>query len=176
MQVPLQLDLLKCTDPAHLQLLNQNFRRTDRSPKPGSDGAAIKQAWHMDSAFLPRHYTTTPRENYYITLLALSPVREGVAPFCMVPGSLKAALAAGAELPPAEQEAIDGYDCRALLPNRFREMAVQALVDADPEGRQVTMDEGDCLILVRSQTTDPSPLVTFRTSDASLCSVARRTR
>ena len=48
--------------------------RTDRSPESGPD-AGTKQAWHMDSAFLPRHYTTTPRQNYYISVLALSPVR-----------------------------------------------------------------------------------------------------
>ena len=32
----------------------------------------------MDSGFLPAHYETTPRQNYYISLLALSEVREGV--------------------------------------------------------------------------------------------------
>ena len=48
----------------------------------------------MDSGFLPAHYETTPRQNYYISLLALSEVREGVAPFMMVPGSLQAARAA----------------------------------------------------------------------------------
>jgi hypothetical protein len=46
--------------------------------------------FHMDSAFLPQHYETTPRQNYYITILALTPVVSGGGAFCYAPGSLAA--------------------------------------------------------------------------------------
>ena len=35
----------------------------------------------MDQAFLPRHYATTPRSVYYHSMLALSDVVSGGAPF-----------------------------------------------------------------------------------------------
>ena len=43
--VDLHLDLLRCSDATNLKLLNQNFRRTDRSPPPGAAGAGVKQGW-----------------------------------------------------------------------------------------------------------------------------------
>ena len=94
-QVPLHLDLLRCRHE-QLNLLVQNFRRTDRSPPPGSPGAATAQAFHQDSAFLGRHYDSTPVQSYYITMLALSPVRHGVAPFLVVDDSLRVAKCAPA--------------------------------------------------------------------------------
>jgi hypothetical protein len=155
--VPLQLDLLRCTSPTDLKLLNQNFRRTDRSPESGHN-AGTKQAWHMDSAFLPRHYTTTPRQNYYISVLALSHVREGVEPFMMVPGSLSAALAAAGEaLPQADQDKVDGLSCRTQLPGRFLKDGVQDVIEANPAGRAMTMEEGDMLILDPMTTHSGSP-------------------
>ena len=101
----------------------------------------------MDSGFLPSHYETTPRQNYYISLLALSEVREGVAPFMMVPGSLQAARVASASMPAEEQETVDGMLCRTMLPARLRELGVQAVVDANPAGREVHLGEGDMLLL-----------------------------
>ena len=154
--VPLQADLLRCRTE-DVKLLNQNFRRTDRSPPPQAQGAAVKQAWHMDSAFLPRHYETEPRQNYYISLLALSPVEHGVAPFCMVPGSLQAALTAGRALPADEAAAVDGMDCRTKLPGRLRELGVQDHIDADPAGREVYLEEGDMLLLDPMTTHGGSP-------------------
>jgi len=98
-QVPLHLDLLRCRHE-QLNLLVQNFRRTDRSPPPGSPGAATAQAFHQDSAFLGRHYHSTPVQSYYITMLALSPVRHGVAPFLVVDDSLRVARCAQQDLCP----------------------------------------------------------------------------
>ena len=74
-------------------------------------------------------------------------VREGVAPFMMVPGSLQAARAASASMPAEEQETVDGMLCRTMLPARLRELGVQAVVDANPAGREVHLGEGDMLLL-----------------------------
>ena len=107
-QVPLHLDLLRCRHE-QLNLLVQNFRRTDRSPPPGSPGAATAQAFHQDSAFLGRHYDSTPVQSYYITMLALSPVRHGVAPFLVVDDSLRVAKCAPAgHVPPLHWPGLSG--------------------------------------------------------------------
>jgi hypothetical protein len=173
--VPLQADLLRC-DIGDVKLLNQNFRRTDRSPPPGgghTEGAAVKQGWHMDSAFLPWHYRDTgPAENYYISLLALSPIRPGVAPFCMVPGSLSAALKAGGELPEEIASNVDGLSCRAHLPTMLREAGVQAVIDANPQGHEVYLEEGDVLLVSKSERArmHSTPTVTQYTNTGSMSS------
>ena len=65
----------------------------------------------------------------------------------MVPGSLQAARAASASMPAEEQETVDGMLCRTMLPARLRELGVQAVVDANPAGREVHLGEGDMLLL-----------------------------
>eukprot|EP01046_Picozoa_sp_COSAG06_P007822 COSAG06_NODE_389_length_16410_cov_39.606952_3_plen_338_part_00 len=122
---PIMQQLLR-SSPEGLKLFHQNYRRTDPSPPPedGSGYAEIvdgaidggRAGFHMDSGFLPSHYTTTPRLNYYITILALSPVVSGGAAFMYAPGSLQAALKAGAALPPQQAETITAKGCRAALP------------------------------------------------------------
>ena len=57
---------------------------------------------------------------------------------------------AGAGIPAAEQAAVDGMLCRTMLPGRLRELGVQAVIDADPGGREIYMEEGDLLLLVRA--------------------------
>ena len=178
-QVPLHLDLLRCRHE-QLNLLVQNFRRTDRSPPPGSPGAATAQAFHQDSAFLGRHYDSTPVQSYYITMLALSPVRHGVAPFMVIDDSLRVAKCApagpvpllhwagaqwrycgrreaAAALSAEEQQEIDGLGCRTVLPARLRADGVQAVIDAQPKGREVFLDAGDLLVLDPMTTHAGSP-------------------
>ena len=51
--------------------MQQFFRRTDLGP--GSAAGATGQGepprgWHMDQAFLPKHYESTPRQMFYHTV------------------------------------------------------------------------------------------------------------
>ena len=70
--------ILRCVDTANdLKLIHQNFRRTVPTPPPYpqycGDGELGRQiqgediGFHMDSAFLPEFYESTPRRNYYIS-------------------------------------------------------------------------------------------------------------
>jgi hypothetical protein len=121
--------ILRCVDAENdLKLIHQNYRRTVPTPPPYPEfvgdgepglgrhilGSDIN--FHMDSAFLPRHYATTPRQNYYIALTALSPMVSGGAAFVFARGSLAAAKRAGASLPAATSTAVNGATCRTDLP------------------------------------------------------------
>lgn len=144
---PLLAKLLRCTDPINdLKLIHQNFRRTDPSPPPypdyiaegildGSSGVGF----HLDSAFLPHHYEATPRLNYYITILALTPVVSGGAAFCYAPGSLAASKLAAANLDPEAVQAVNPRSCRGLLRNIVQDEAVMA---CRKQAKEVTFDIG----------------------------------
>ena len=41
---------------------------------------------HADQGFLPHHYETSPRQMFYHTMLAFTPVQHGLAPFCVATG------------------------------------------------------------------------------------------
>ena len=161
-----------------LKLLHQNFRRTDPSPPPyaseiSPDGTldGTNVGFHMDSAFLPRcarrgsggspppprelrpvpccrHYETTPRQNYYITIIALSPVVSGGAAFLHAPGSLAAAKAAGSALSESVQTTITPRACRAELPAMVGQgVESSAVSDCRAVAQEVTMEVGDMLVL-----------------------------
>ena len=89
--VALNEELLDC--PAErLKLMQQMMVRTDASPPPhAGHGDAPPIGWHMDQAFLPRHYESQPRQMFYHTMLALSTVRHGCAPFFAATGSFRRA-------------------------------------------------------------------------------------
>ena len=57
----------------------------------------------MDQAFLPRHYATTPSSVYYHSMLALSDVVSGGAPFLAATGSYQRALGLTGALSEEEQ-------------------------------------------------------------------------
>eukprot|EP01043_Picozoa_sp_COSAG02_P017193 COSAG02_NODE_774_length_17325_cov_322.794381_9_plen_318_part_00 len=153
---PIMQQLLR-TSPQKLKLFHQNYRRTDPSP-PGETGYPVidtngrmdggKAGFHMDSAFLPWHYAATPRLNNYITILALSPVVSGGAAFMYAPGSLQAAMHAGASLAPHEANQVTAKGCRTLLPK----LVGQGVPDSEVSicrkvAQEVTMDTGDMLVL-----------------------------
>ena len=153
---PLLAKLLKCTNAEKdLKLIHQNFRRTDPSPPPypafiqegvldGTGGVGF----HLDSAFLPSHYETTPRQNYYITILALTPVVSGGAAFCYAPGSLQAAKRAAGKLPSHAAAAVNPRSCRGLLRTVVQSEEVWACREI---AKEVTFDVGKSS-LVRTYT------------------------
>lgn len=95
--IGINAELLNCPVD-RLKLLQQNLTRTDVSPPPhpGHDGVP-PSGWHMDQAFLPRHYgagvSEAPCEMFYHTIMALSPVCRGLAPFFAATGSFRRAKA-----------------------------------------------------------------------------------
>jgi hypothetical protein len=140
-----------------LKLIHQNFRRTDPSPPPYpvlQDGVQLGDAgkpaagFHMDSAFLPEHYLATPRLNYYILITALSPVVSGGAAFMYAPGSLQAAQAAAAALPPDVTGRITAAGCRRDLPRLVGQGVSSSVVSqCRSTAQEVYMDIGDVLVL-----------------------------
>lgn len=77
--IELATELLHAND---LRLLEQVLLRTDPriSPPPVS-------GWHLDMAFLPRHYNARPRQTYYHMVHCLNAVAPGGGAFTIVPGS-----------------------------------------------------------------------------------------
>jgi hypothetical protein len=134
-----------------LKLIHQNWRRTLPTPPPEGGYleyleprllSAERAGLHMDTGFLPRHYDTTPRSSYVLSLLALSPVVSGGAPFLVGPGSYSAARAASRALPHAYQASVNAKGCYQQL----REL-MMAQVKADQgEAKEVTMEAGSLLV------------------------------
>lgn len=156
---PVVQQLLR-SNPDGLKLIHQNFRRTDPSPPPDGgypdivDGCidGSKAGFHMDSGFLPQHYTTTPRLNYYITILALSPVVSGGAAFMYAPGSLHAAKQAGTSLSDQHATSITAKGCRTLLPKMVGQgLPGSEVTECRKVAKEVTMETGKLYCRVGSR-------------------------
>lgn len=76
-----------------LRLLEQVLIRTDPSLPPHGAGG-----WHIDFAFLPRHYDARPRQTYFHMVHALNTVEPGGGAFNIVPGSHKLNYASSAKI------------------------------------------------------------------------------
>jgi len=96
---PKLLELAKVLLHANeLRLLEQVLIRTDpANQKPGVRG------WHVDMAFLPRHYNATPRQTYYHMVHALNPVAPHSGAFTIVPGSHKKTYAVSEKMASEEE-------------------------------------------------------------------------
>jgi hypothetical protein len=64
--VEMQTELLKATD---LKLMQQRLIRTDPDPQQRSS-EPVPTGWHLDTCFTPAHYKSSPRQNYYHTVVA----------------------------------------------------------------------------------------------------------
>ncbi|HZP84125.1 MAG TPA: phytanoyl-CoA dioxygenase family protein [Chthonomonadaceae bacterium] len=130
---PALLDLaqtiLKIRRREDLRLLEQVLIRTD--PKPPPYGPV---GWHVDFAFFPDQYESTPRRTYYHMVHACSAVEPGGGAFMIVPGSHKQTYAATAAL--QTEEELD-----AFKPN----VVERAGVNLD-EGIEVCANEGDLIV------------------------------
>jgi ectoine hydroxylase-related dioxygenase (phytanoyl-CoA dioxygenase family) len=87
-----------------LRLLEQVLIRTDpasrekRSEVVGATPADRATGWHVDMAFLPEHYQSTPRQTYYHMVHSLNNVPAGGGAFTVVPGSHHKTFAAASKL------------------------------------------------------------------------------
>jgi|EP01044_Picomonas_judraskeda_P006905 hypothetical protein len=96
----------------------------------------------MDQAFLPKHYEGAPRSMYYHSMLALSPVVSGGAPFLAVPGSYQHALSLTGGLSPEQQREFEAdYSTHADASGA----KLYGAIAPDPYV-EVLLDEGDLLI------------------------------
>ena len=134
-----------------LKLIHQNWRRTLPTPPPENGFpeylepgiiSGRRAGLHMDTGFLPRHYETTPRSSYVLTLLAFSPVVSGGAPFLVGPGTYSAARAASRALPQEYQASVNAKGCYQEL----RMLMMEQVGAAKGQAREVTMDVGSLLV------------------------------
>ena len=161
--VQINAALLRCpeSEVPNLKLMQQFFRRTDRGPDPvhGSTRQGVPpRGWHMDQAFLPRHYESSPRQMFYHTILACCPVVQDAAPFFTSTGSFKRAKQLSYSMTEEEQAAAVPYAdmTRTKLGGVLSELAQRdggrAINPMNEDGicaeyEEVHWAEGDLLVL-----------------------------
>jgi hypothetical protein len=119
----------QCLNSRELRLLEQVLIRSDPSPPPHGP-----LGWHVDWAFLPRHYEAVPRQTYFHMIHCLNTVPAGGAAFMIVPGSHHLTYAASAEVLTVEE-----------LAKLKRDPVGVAGVNTS-EGIEICPNEGDLLI------------------------------
>ena len=96
LQLPGELELacamLRAQSICDLRILEQVLIRTDPGPGPYGPGG-----WHVDMAFLPSHYDSSPRGTYYHMVHCCNTVKPGGGAFTIVPGSHRLTYAATAK-------------------------------------------------------------------------------
>jgi hypothetical protein len=121
--------LVKARDIHDLRMLEQVLIRTDQSPPPYGPGG-----WHVDMAFLPKHYDATPRQTYYHMVHLCSTVKPGGGAFMIVPGSHKQTYAYTASV-----------GDEGKLSDMRTKILGEANIDTD-QGIEVPGNEGDLLV------------------------------
>jgi len=121
--------ILRAPNPDELEMLEQVLIRTDPSPGPYA-----VNGWHIDQAFRPEHFESTPRHTYFHMVHCCNTVPAGGGAFTILPGSHKKTYAAAADLD--TDEALDAF--KADVVNRAR-------LDVS-DYTQVNANEGDLLI------------------------------
>ena len=122
-----------------LRLMQQQLVRSDPDPKAIADGSSVN-GWHMDTAYLPRHYATVPQQNVHHVVTCLNKVESGGAAFMVVPGAFRFAKEYTAAMPAAEQDALRDSDFRTKL-----RPELLSQIDTSP-GVELLMNEGDACV------------------------------
>lgn len=97
-----------------LRLMQQQLVRSDPDPAAVTSGSA-PNGWHMDTAFLPKHYDVTPQQNVHHVVTALNTSQSGGATFWLVPHSFAQSRARGLSMPAAERDSLRDSDFRTVL-------------------------------------------------------------
>jgi hypothetical protein len=124
-----------------LRLMQQMLVRTDADPVAVAAGRSDPGGWHMDTAFLPKHYATTPQTNVYHVLTALNDVPSGGAAFHIVPSGFVQSKAYTDEHLD-ELESLQDSDFRTVLRPRLLAEAVQDT----SESVEILLGEGDSCV------------------------------
>ena len=122
-----------------LRLMQQQLVRSDPDPKAIASGST-PNGWHMDTAFLPKHYDSVPQMNVHHVVTCLNKVESGGAAFMVVPGSFRFAKEYTRSMPLAKQEALRDSDFRTKL-----RPELLSRIDTSP-GVELLMDEGDACV------------------------------
>lgn len=135
--VEMQKKLLRSGDG--LRLMQQQLVRSDPDPKAAANGSA-PNGWHMDTAFLPKHYGSVPQQNVHHVVTALNTSEHFGATFWLVPNSFAQSKARGESMPPEERDALRDSDFRTVLRPLF-------LSEIDTsEAIEVLLEEGDSCV------------------------------
>jgi ectoine hydroxylase-related dioxygenase (phytanoyl-CoA dioxygenase family) len=124
-----------------LRLMQQMLVRTDADPTAVAAGRSEPTGWHMDTAFLPKHYSTAPQTNLYHVLTALNDVPSGGGAFGIVPAAF-AQSKAFTEAHLDELSALKDSDFRTVLRPRLLTEAVQDT----SQSIEVLLGEGDSCV------------------------------
>jgi hypothetical protein len=124
-----------------LRLMQQMLVRTDAVPAAVAAGRSEPGGWHMDTAFLPKHYATTPQTNVCHILTALNDVPSGGAAFQIVPAGFAQSKAYTTEHLD-ELESLKDSDFRTVLRPRLLSEAVHDTT----ESVEILLGEGDSCV------------------------------
>jgi ectoine hydroxylase-related dioxygenase (phytanoyl-CoA dioxygenase family) len=124
-----------------LRLMQQMLVRTDADPAAVAAGRSEPGGWHMDTAFLPRHYASSPQTNVFHVLTALNDVPRGGAALHIVPSAFRQCKAY-TEKHMDELEGLRDSDFRTVLRPRLLMEAVQDT----SECVEVLLSEGDSCV------------------------------
>lgn len=135
--VEMQKKLLR--SDAGLRLMQQQLVRTDPDPAAAGSGST-PNGWHMDTAFLPKHYEASPQQNVHHVVTALNTSQSGGATFWLVPHSFAQSKARGLSMSVTERDALQDSDFRTVLRPLF-------LSEVDTsEAIEVLLEEGDSCV------------------------------
>lgn len=126
---------------AGLRLMQQMLVRTDADPAAVAAGRSEPGGWHMDTAFLPRHYASSPKTNIFHVLTALNDVPSGGAAFHIVPSGFVQSRAYTEEHL-EELESLRDSDFRTILRPR---LLLEAVKDTS-ECVELLLNEGDSCV------------------------------
>eukprot|EP01043_Picozoa_sp_COSAG02_P046975 COSAG02_NODE_4452_length_5343_cov_46.385393_2_plen_349_part_00 len=124
-----------------LRLMQQMLVRTDADPTAVAAGRSEPGGWHMDTAFLPRHYASSPKTNVFHVLTALNDVPSGGAALHIVPSGF-AQSRAYTEEHIDELHSLKDSDFRTLLRPR---LLLEAVQDTS-ECAEILLNEGDSCV------------------------------
>ena len=137
--IEMQQRLYSATDG--LRLMQQMLVRTDADPAAVAAGLSEPGGWHMDTAFLPRHYASSPKTNVFHVLTALNDIPTGGAAFHIVPSGFVQSKAYTEEHV-GELDSLKDSDFRTLLRPRLLMEAVQDT----SKSVEILLNEGDSCV------------------------------
>lgn len=133
--------LLRSPSRSSVRLMQQMLVRTDASPDAIQKGRSEPTGWHIDTAFLPEHYTATPQANVYHVLTALNDVPSGGGAFRIVPGAFEECRTY-TQTHASDLEHLQDSDFRTIL----RPLLMLEAVGDTSCAQEVLLGQGDSVI------------------------------
>jgi hypothetical protein len=148
-------ELLRSAD-GDLRLMQHFARRTDLSPPnvlppKGAFGATAESpmpGWHVDGGFAPRAYTTTPKQIFYHSMVALNKVAPGGGAIMILPDAYRQVKATIHGM--SREQILDCYSPEhgAYSIGREVQKRLNEAHKVDLEsGMEMLLDEGDLFVV-----------------------------